>query len=402
MRVDLPGVASATKTLADGTSVKYYYAWRGGPRLYSEPGTPEFLAEYNAAAKGDKPPVPANGKTVAWLIEQYRNSLDFIDLRPKAKKEYSRYLDMIEAEFGAMTLNALLADEARTMFLDWRDKYAAETRRAADYWMTVCRRLFSWGLNKGHNKVNPCARPGKKYKDGARREIIWSDEACEAFMKCPKVNAVIKLPFKTGEDTGQRLGDIHALRWENYDGKYLRMLQSKAESTVRNTPRKRVIIPVTEELKALLDRTKAERMEAMRAKGVTVTEELMAKHFICLTTYGTPWTLDGWESSWRTARARAECQGLNFHDLRGTAVTRLAIAGCYVPEIVAITGHTMDEANAILERHYLGGTKELADNAINKLQARRKQDALDKIAAVLERAGVDLPGTNLQTALQTG
>jgi hypothetical protein len=49
MRVELKGIASATKKLADGTRVTYYYAWRSGPPLVGEPGTPDFIASYNAA-----------------------------------------------------------------------------------------------------------------------------------------------------------------------------------------------------------------------------------------------------------------------------------------------------------------------------------------------------------------
>ena len=40
MRKRLPGIASATKKLADGTQRKYYYAWRGGPLLKAEDGAP--------------------------------------------------------------------------------------------------------------------------------------------------------------------------------------------------------------------------------------------------------------------------------------------------------------------------------------------------------------------------
>ncbi len=28
----------------------YFYAWRGGPRITGEPGTPEFMASYTDAA----------------------------------------------------------------------------------------------------------------------------------------------------------------------------------------------------------------------------------------------------------------------------------------------------------------------------------------------------------------
>ena len=33
MRVNLKGINRITKRLADGSSVTYYYAWKGGPRL---------------------------------------------------------------------------------------------------------------------------------------------------------------------------------------------------------------------------------------------------------------------------------------------------------------------------------------------------------------------------------
>jgi hypothetical protein len=69
-------------------------------------------------------------------------------------------------------------------------------------------------------------------------------------------------------------------------------------------------------------------------------------------------------------------EDLHFHDLRGTAVTRLALSGCTVPEIAAITGHSPRDVGAILEAHNLGGRVELAEQAILKLdrgtEAERK------------------------------
>ena len=50
MRVRLKGINSITKTLADGSERTYYYAWKGGPALRGEPGTPEFVVSYNEAA----------------------------------------------------------------------------------------------------------------------------------------------------------------------------------------------------------------------------------------------------------------------------------------------------------------------------------------------------------------
>ncbi|TFV80286.1 hypothetical protein E4K64_00140 [Bradyrhizobium frederickii] len=83
--------------------------------------------------------------------------------------------------------------------------------------------------------------------------------------------------------------------------------------------------------------------------------------------FGQPWTEDGFRTSWDKAFRRTSLEDLRFHDLRGTAVTRLALSNCSVPEISAITGHSMKTVQGILDAHYLGGRLELADSAIKKL-----------------------------------
>ena len=83
-----------------------------------------------------------------------------------------------------------------------------------------------------------------------------------------------------------------------------------------------------------------------------------------------PWTSDGLRTSWYKAAKRAGITGLTFHDLRGTAVTRLAEAGCTEAEIAAITGHALKSVGAILDR-YLARTKGLALAAIAKLEKSR-------------------------------
>ena len=52
------------------------------------------------------------------------------------------------------------------------------------------------------------------------------------------------------------------------------------------------------------------------------------------------------------AETYAEAGSKLFLDLRDTAVTRLALAGCTVAEIRAITGHSMQSVHQVLA-HYL-------------------------------------------------
>ena len=48
-RVHLKGLNWTTKRLANGEVHTYAFAWRGGPRLIRDPGSPEFIASYNEA-----------------------------------------------------------------------------------------------------------------------------------------------------------------------------------------------------------------------------------------------------------------------------------------------------------------------------------------------------------------
>jgi integrase len=84
-----------------------------------------------------------------------------------------------------------------------------------------------------------------------------------------------------------------------------------------------------------------------------------------------PWTSDGFRTSRGKSCDSAGITDVTFHDLRGTAVVRLAIAGASVPQIAAATGHSLKDVEAILDARYLGDIQ-LAEAAMLKLEARTK------------------------------
>jgi hypothetical protein len=119
MRVVLKGIDSAVKRLADGSTRTYHYAWRGGPRLEGDPGTPEFVASYNAAVAGR--PTRRNCKTLKGIVDSYLDSQDFATKRDRTREDYRKIALRTVAEFGDMPLAALADKRVRGEFLGWRE-----------------------------------------------------------------------------------------------------------------------------------------------------------------------------------------------------------------------------------------------------------------------------------------
>lgn len=365
----LPGLAVASKRLADGSRRKYFYAWRSGPLLKDADGAPlqlgdpQLVVAYAAAHTGRKK--PAQG-TLFTLIALYKTTSEFIKRAERTKKDYLRFLKMIEDEFGTLTIRLLQQPEARGEFKEWRDgianaapmsrkeQVAARKRgeapkptgnRQADYAWGMLARVLSVAKDRGKITINVCERGGRLY-NADRAEIIWQPAHITAFGAVASDELIFALVLALW--TAQRQGDLIKLTWSQYDGTHIRLKQGKTKA--------RVTIPVSGILKEAIDARRPEKAEGA----------------ILRNTRGQPWTEDGFRTSWGKACTKAgiDDAGLHFHDLRGTAVTRLALSGCTAQEIGAITGHSEKEVSKILEAHYIGGRIELAEQAIIKIDAR--------------------------------
>lgn len=343
MRVKLKGINRITKRLADGTAVTYFYAWKGGPRLVGKPGSPEFIASYNEALASRKS-TPAG--TLVSILDAFESSSDFRQLADRTRADYKKHLRAIAAEFGDFPLSAMTDRRCRGEFLAWRDRLAVTSRRNADYRFAVFARALSWAFDRGLTSLNPLERPGRLYRAN-RNESVWTDADEAAFLA--KAPPHLHLALTLALWTGQRQGDLLRLTWTAYDGETIRLRQRKTGA--------RVAIPVGAPLRAALEKAKASKKGAVT---------------ILATEGGRTWTESGFRASWRKACEKAGVRDVTFHDLRGTAVTRLALAGCSEAEIATITGHSLRDVGAILDAHYLKRDGGLAESAIRKLETRTK------------------------------
>ncbi|MBF0393187.1 MAG: tyrosine-type recombinase/integrase [Alphaproteobacteria bacterium] len=220
----------------------------------------------------------------------------------------------------------------------------ATTPRSANYTIAVLRRVLGWAVDHGLMAVNPASRP-RQLRTNARDEV-WSPEAEVRFLD--EATPPMRLAFLLAVYTAQRQGDILRMAWTQYDGASIRLRQSKTGRLVK--------VPCHPTLRAVLDATKR------AAVTILATES------------GRAFKEDHFRHQWREVTKAAGLDGLQFRDLRRTAMVRLAEAGATDIEIAAVSGHEIETTRRILET-YVPRTTAMAEAAIRKLERHGRNDS---------------------------
>lgn len=352
MRIRLKGINKVRAKLTDGSTRVYYYHRSSGKRLEGEPGSPAFvrsvgLAEKNYSQRGRE--------DLSVLIRLYENSGDFKKLA-ESTKDIAKFIHAkIEREFGDLTKSSIQERDSdgksrvRVIFLRWHDDLIDDGARGADNTLSHLQRILSWAEYRGEIGFNPLSTFKRAWSSN-RVDNIWLPEQIVKFMSLAseQIQACMMLALHTG----QRKGDLIRLTWGAFDGSGIELRQGKSKR------KKKQYIPCTKALKEFL--TNMNRVGPLILTSPT----------------GLAWSKSNLRDQWNDVADKAQIEDLHFHDLRGTAITMLAEAGCTVPEIASITGHSMKTVESILER-YLARTKPLAINAIAKLDRYQNERAGD-------------------------
>jgi integrase len=313
VRVELRGIA---KVRAKGRT--YYYAWRGGPPLRGEPGSPEFMASYNEAVESRR--MPDSGKFKS-LVVLYRASNDFKKLAESTRKAWSPWLDRIADYFGDLrTAQFDRPEKIRPIIRRWRNQWS-DRPRAADYGMQVLSRVLSHAVDPlGKIAGNPCEGIKQLYSSD-RSEIIWTDSDIATLKKM--CSAEIAHAVDLAAHTGLRLSDLLRLSWSHVGEDAITF------STGKSRGRREAIIPLYDDLRAVLAR--------IPKRATTVLTSSKRR----------PWTADGFGSSFNTAKHEAGIaeKDLHFHDLRGTAATKFYNADLPIRVIAEILAWSEDQMN---------------------------------------------------------
>jgi integrase len=318
VRVDLKGIA---KVKAKGHT--YWYAWRGGPRLRGQPGSPEFIASFNESVAQHRAPDKSRFR---FVVADYKGSKEYKKLAASTRDQWGKWLDRIAEHFGDLRIAQFdRPEKIRPVIRRWRNRWA-NTPRTADYAMQVLSRVAAHAVQAGKIAGNPCEGIEHLYNND-RSEIIWTDADVSQIKQTCSIEIAIAVDL--AGHTGLRLSDLVRLAWSHVGDDAIVLTTGKSRH------RREAIIPLYGELRDILAR--------IPKRATTILTSSKRR----------PWTADGFGSSFNKAKIDAGLseRDLHFNDLRGTAATKFYIAGFTMREIAETLAWEEESVERIIRRY---------------------------------------------------
>jgi integrase len=323
----------------NGRGHPYYYLQkhRGTARAEGRRRLPDITDKdfWAAYAEAIGLPVPnKNANAIGALIASWQASPEWAAMSGKTQVEWARYCRRVADVLGEFDVK--LIEPKHIIAL--RDKWAA-TPAAANNLLRCLSTLMRWSVPRGWRPDNPC-REVPQFAAG-EAYAPWPWEAIEA-SKIELEAGRIELwwAIALALYTGQRKGDVLAMRWDAIHDGIIAVKQEKTQ--------KRLAVPLHRDLREILT--------GIPKRAVTVLTS----------SEGRPWG-SGFNASWRKHRPAA-AEGLVFHGLRKSAVNTLLECGCSSAETAAVTGQSLN-----MVEHYAKGVDQarLARTAMARWEAGR-------------------------------
>ncbi|MEO1503147.1 MAG: tyrosine-type recombinase/integrase [Pseudomonadota bacterium] len=240
----LKGVHRVTKRLANGRVKVHHYAFRGGPKFWTDPDDGRdghaYLAAYNATTIAAPPSLDM---MIPRLVDMYLDSPEFTKLAPRTQSDYRRWALRFSSEFKDAKVAFLEERGFRSVVMEWRDQWKHSPKQA-DYAWTVAKRVASWA-HQARGLIGPHVLSGNSgLYNGNRAEITWSAEDVALYDQAPDW---VRRIVRTMDNTGLRIADLCKLsRAHIKDGRIqVRTNKKSRTATIRITPTLQGIIDET-------------------------------------------------------------------------------------------------------------------------------------------------------------
>lgn len=321
------------------TSIKQriglYFQRRGWPslKLQNQFGTPESWTEYADILAGKDKPVRVIARNFVALIKDYRKSPRYSRLKPRTAMDYDKYLDFFASIMG----EASPANMKRKDVIRLRDANA-DKPYFANYSLRVFRILMEHCVDLGWRETNP-AKGVQEIRTEKKLRDPWPKDMLAEYRAVCLLGTRERLVMELWIGTGQRIGDVLAMRWSD--------VQDGAIVVKQNKTSKELWVPILPELQAALD-------EASRHSVFLLTNERGTNH----------WSYRGASQAVMKVREQIGALDFDIHSWRYNDAFELLEAGCEDDLIAAVTGQS-----PAMVLHY---TKEVRQK-IRAIRAQQKR-----------------------------
>ncbi len=287
------------------------------------------------------------------LIEAYILSPEWTQLANRTRYVWRLIVERIRRRWGDTPASLWSDPKQLQAILSWRNEYAHQPR-TADHQLTVLHHMLAWARLHGWVTTNIASNIPRLYKPGSRAEIIWLSEEIECF--CGNAPLHISDGMRLAAMTGLRRADLVALEWSEIEEFTIKRVTQKS-----GRRRKRAIIPITPDLRMLLDELK-HRDRRAEIKTVLVNSR------------GLSWSGDGFSHGFNEVRDALDIRHTDgrkkhLHDVRGTYATRLVKLGLSDQEVGDIMGWSAQQVSEIRKIYVEADTAVQA--IINRLSMSR-------------------------------
>lgn len=350
-RIRLPGVHRVKKRLVNGTMLEYHMIrgkpkstfWRSDSNV--KLGGPDYLRAYAEANKlGSMAGTDlSTGRTFGTeVIEPYLRSPAFRKLAPRTRQDYQKWIDRIRDKWARAPLAIFEDPRIRQQALAWRDQWDG---RQADYAWTVLCRIVKWARDQQKVLLNHHLLGVERVYEVDRSAIVWTEEEVTT-IEAGAPDYIWKA-LRAAVETGLRPGDLCL-----FSKSHVKTTEKGRRIQIRTSKRKRMAsIPVTQKMAAIID----------AAPGMVILTDRD----------GNPWEPKRMAHAVTYWRDRLGLRKeLHFYDARGSACTRLILAGASLGEIAAVMGWGAKTAASMIEV-YATLDPRLADSVLVKLEQVR-------------------------------
>jgi integrase len=279
-------------------------------RLPGEYGSLEFQEAYRAALAKHASGEMKSGRTLAWLIEQYRDSPAYERLSKETKKQFKYQLARLKAKSGTVPIAGITGSTIAA----GRDNRASKPSDANKF-LKCSSALFRFAVDRQWMLNNP-AKGIEKVKTASQGFHTWTEDEAHAFESHWPIGCRERLAFDLLVYTGVRRSDVVRLGRQHTKSGEITITTEKSRNMGRPVE---VTITILPPLQRSIEATQTGDMTYL------------------VTHKGTAFAKEAFGNWFRQACREAGVQG-SAHGLRKLAAVRMAEAGATEAELNAVFG----------------------------------------------------------------